>query len=187
MCPTPVGRIHTRVAIIAGPAIAGLIMTLITGNEEWIVLIGIYFLIGMTLDAVLYSTFINYQPPWMTFVLAIFEWAILIAVANLVEIGIPELDASIFYWVVWVIAIWTKVVLLPIFSLTYLESAAEFRRVEWSVPPSQAIVPILAAPDEAANAQAGPVIQAASGAHAIPLELKPSPSGVFKVPTPPNS
>src|ERR687889_344071 len=106
MCPTPVGRIHTRTAIIIGPAILGAILSLITGDAEWIVLIGIYYLIGMVLDTVVYAPLIAYQPPWMTFVLAIFEYAILIAIANLVELGISELDASIFFWVSWVIAIW---------------------------------------------------------------------------------
>ena len=47
MCPTPIGRLHTRVAsIVLGPAVLGLILTLITGHLDWIVLVGVYLLLG---------------------------------------------------------------------------------------------------------------------------------------------
>ena len=43
MCPTPTGRVHTRVTtILLGPAVVGLIITLITGHLDWIVLVGVY-------------------------------------------------------------------------------------------------------------------------------------------------
>ena len=71
--------------------------------------------------------------------------------------------------------------MLPIISLTYLESAGEFRRVEWSVPPPQEPLPVLAS---AAEARRGPgkLLSEASGVHARPLEPLPPPSGVRAVP-----
>jgi hypothetical protein len=182
MCPTPTGRIHTRVAIFGLPVVVAGIVSLITGEVEWLVLVGLYLLIGITLDTALYSWLLRYQPPWMTFVLAVGELGILIAVAQLVELkNITVLESIIFYIVVWTLAIWTKVVILPIASLTYLESAGEFRRIQWSIPPSQVSVPVLASAAEA-KAGPGPLVRSVSGVHATPLERKPSPSGAHAIP-----
>ena len=65
--------------------------------------------------------------------------------------------------------------MLPIASLTYLESSLEFRRPEWSIPPAQESLPIIAASEGAVGA--GNIVLEASGEHAVPLELMPSPSG----------
>jgi hypothetical protein len=98
--------------------------------------------------------------------------------------NLTVLEASVFYWGSWVLAISTKVALLPIYSLTYLESAGEFRRIQWSIPPQQVAVPVLASAAEAA-AGPGPVVRAASGVHARPLEPLPTPSGIHRLPVPP--
>jgi hypothetical protein len=181
MCPTPIGRIHTRVAILVLPAILATIISFVTGEAGWIVLIGVYLLLGVALDAGVYSWLIRYQPPWMTGVLGLAELGLLYVLANILELGLSTVEAIGFYVVVWCIAIATKIVILPLVSLTYLESSGEFRTTEWSIPPSQAAIPILAAAAEA-EAGPGPVLRSASGAHAVPLEPKPSPSGVFEVP-----
>jgi hypothetical protein len=191
VCPTPIGRVHTRVATIVLPALLALILSLLTGQPDWIVVIGIYLLMGVTLDTLVYSWLFKYQAPWMTFVLALAEWGLLLVLVGLLNDAsdgklpnLTVLEASVFYWVSWLLAIWTKIALLPIYSLTYLESAGEFRRVEWSIPPQQVAVPVLASGAEAA-AGPGPVVRAASGVHARPLEALPSPSGVHRLPIPP--
>jgi hypothetical protein len=181
MCPTPTGRIHTRVTtILLGPAVLGLILTLITGHLDWIVLIGVYLLIGVFLDTAVYSWMLRYQPPWMSFVLAIAEYGFLLAVTQWLE-GFPNisvLEATVFYWASWALAATIKIVLLPIFSLTYLESAGEFRRIQWSLPPQQVPVPLLASASEGP----GRIVREASGAHPQPLQPLPPPSGVIQVP-----
>ena len=188
MCPTPIGRIHTRVAtIVLGPAVIGLILTLITGHLDWIVLVGVYLLMGVVLDTVVYPLVLKYQPPWMTFVLALAEWGLLLAITQLLE-GFPNisvLEASIFYWACWVVAALIKIVVLPIISLTYLESAGEFRRVEWSLPPEQVALPVLASGADASRP--GKLIGEASGVHARPLQPLPAPSGVRAVPKVPQA
>jgi hypothetical protein len=117
----------------------------------------------------------------MTGVLGLAELGLLFVLANILELGLTAAEAIIFYVVVWCIAIATKIVVLPILSLTYLESSFEFRTTEWSIPPSQASIPILAAAAEA-EAGPGPVLRSASGAHAVPLEPVPSPSGMHRIP-----
>lgn len=173
MCPTPLGRIQTRVAILTLPALLGAVISLISGNEGWIVLIGVYLLMGVALDAGVYSWVISYQPPWMTGVLALVEFGLLLVLANVLDVSLSLAEAIVFYWVSWLLAAGSRIAILPILSLTYIESASEFRRPEWSIPASQESLPVMPAP-----AEAGPLVRSASGVHPVPLERKPSPSGI---------
>jgi hypothetical protein len=192
MCPTPTGRIHTRTATIFLPALFGLIVSLVTGHFDWLALIGIYFVMGIFLDTAVYSWLFRFQPPWMTFVIAIGELGFLLVLSGVIaqtnnggleHVSIGE--AIIFYWIAWILAIpITKVVLLPLISLTYLESAGEIRRTEWSIPESQIPLPVLASAAEAKRGP-GPVVREASGVHAKPLPNLPSPSGVHRLPPQP--
>ena len=180
MCPTPTGRIHTRTGTIWLPALFGLILTLITGHADWIVLIGIYYVQGIFLDTCVYSWMFRFQPPWMTFVLAIAELGLLLVLrrdpqrpdragSRTITIG----EAIIFYWIAWILAIpITKVVILPLVSLTYLESAGEIRRIDWSIPEANLPLPVLASSAEAKRGP-GPIVREASGVHAKPLPNLP--------------
>jgi hypothetical protein len=187
MCQTPTGRIHTRSATIFLPALLGLVLSLISGHWDWLALVGVYYLLGVFLDTAVYSWLLKYQPPFVAVVLALAEFGLLLVLANalndagggLSHISIGE--AAIFYWACWILASLTKIVILPIASLTYIESAGEFRTTEWSVPPPLEALPVLASSAEA-KAGPGPVIREASGVHARPLEALPSPSGVHRVP-----
>jgi len=160
MCPTPLGRIHTRVATLAFlPALLGLILWAATGRSAWLELLGIYLLLGVALDVVVYPWAIRYQPPWMTFVLALAELGMLYALAQLLDIHLTALEAIGYYWASWLLAVATKIALLPIVSLTYLESAGEFRRDEWSIPPSLELIPIM---PSASTSGHGAVVKSAS-------------------------
>jgi hypothetical protein len=192
MCPTPTGRIHTRTATIFLPALFGLIVSLVTGHWDWLALIGIYYVMGIFLDTAVYSWLFRFQPPWMTFVLGIAELGFLLVLAQVIantnDGGLEHVqiwEAIVFYVIAWILAIpITKVVLLPLISLTYLESAGEIRRTEWSIPESQLPLPVLASGAEAKRGP-GPVVREASGVHAKPLPNLPSPSGVHKLPPQP--
>ena len=185
MCPTVLGRIETRVATITLPAIFATIISLATWDASWIALIGMYLLLGIALDVCVYSWLFRYQPPWMTLVLAVAEFGLLyLLVVVLDDIDLTLWETIVVYWVSWILAIWTKIVLLPLFSLTYLESAGEFRRPEWSIPPQQQELPIIAAvpSGEAARVrEAEPAPAAAAGKRArggdVP-EPEPIPAAV---------
>jgi hypothetical protein len=109
MCPTILGRIETRTFILIGPAILGTILSLLTGNEGFIVIIGIFLLQGVVLDVFFYPYVIKWQPPWLTFVLAVGEFVITYTLAQVLEVGLKPVDALWWFWLAWTLAIWTKV------------------------------------------------------------------------------
>lgn len=85
----------------------------------------------------------------------------------------------------WGIAIATKIVVLPLLSLSWIENGGEFRATGWSVPPEaepMSLVAPIAVPAPAAPPP--PLAQEFSAVRGVPAELRdvPSPSGVFRSP-----
>lgn len=183
MCPTILGRIETRTFILIGPALLGTILSLLTGNEGFIVIIGIFLLQGVVLDIFFYPYVIKWQPPWLTFVLAVGEFVITYTLAQILKVGLQPIDAVWFFWLSWTLAIWTKVVILPIISLSWIENAGEFRVTGWSVPPEVEPMPLLAAEPAGAPGEIR-LVREFSSVNQIPAELRnlPAPSGVHQAP-----
>jgi hypothetical protein len=190
MCPTVLGRVQTRWAILIIPAIIATIISLVTQNPSWIVLIGVYFLIGVALDTAFYPFIIRWQPPWLTFTLVVGEF-VLVYIAAQVLSGIhfgSKLEPILEFWIAWWIAIWTKVVILPLLSLGWIENAGEFRSTGWSIPPDYVPLPIGVFTPAQQGAGPPPLARKFSAAVIeIPEELRraPSPSGVHSIPTGP--
>ena len=185
MCPTVYGRVQTRWSILIMPAIIATIISLITQNPGWIILIGIYFVIGVGLDMLFYPFIIRWQPPWLTFTLATGEFVIVYVVGRVLHVSLTPLEAILLYWLAWWMAIWTKVVILPLISLSWIEDAGEFRSTAWSVEPSFVPLPVTAFPAQPSTAGPPPLARKFSAAVLeIPEELRraPSPSGVLKIP-----
>jgi hypothetical protein len=185
MCPTTLGRVQTRWAILLGPAIIAAVISIITGNPGWIVLIGVYFVLGVALDTAFYPFIIRWQPPWLTFVLAVGEFVLVYILAHALKVGLTNLDAVVLFWAAWWMAIWTKVGVLPLISLSWIENAGEFRSTDWSVAPEYVPLPVTVFPAAADGSGPPPLARAFSAAAIeIPDELRraPSPSGVHALP-----
>ncbi len=185
MCPTVLGRVQTRWAILIIPAIIWTIVSLITSNPSWIVLIGLYFVIGVALDTAFYPFIIRWQPPWLTFTLAVGEFVLVFVAAHFLKVPLSDPEAVAEYWVAWWIAIWTKVVILPLLSLSWIENAGEFRSTGWSVAPEYQPLPVNVFTPRAAGAGPPPLAREFSAVREVPAQLRqvPSPSRIRHFPT----
>ena len=70
------------------PAVLGAILWLITGNPDYLVIIGVLLVLGAALDTAVYPFAVRWQPPWMTGVLAIFEFGLLLVLGSLLELDL---------------------------------------------------------------------------------------------------
>jgi len=181
MCPTVLGRLETRTFTLIIPAVLGAILSAVTGHTGYIVLIGIFLMVGTVLDIGVYPILIKWQPPWLTFVLAVVEFVIVYVIAVTLKVGLGHVDAIWFFWLSWVIANWTKVVIFPIVSLSWIENAGEFRITGWSVPPEMEPLPVVAS---VAPRAPGVLAREFSAVGEIPEGLRnlPAPSGVHTRP-----
>jgi hypothetical protein len=185
VCPTILGRVQTRWAVLLLPALIAAVISIVTKNEGWIVLIGVYFVLGVALDTAFYPMIIRWQPPWLTFTLAVGEFVLLYILAHVLKVGLTNLEAVLLYWLAWWLAIWTKVVILPLLSLSWIENAGEFRSTDWSVAPEYQPLPINVFTPPAPGSPVPALAREFSSAHEIPAELRnvPGPSGAHSVPS----
>jgi hypothetical protein len=176
MCPTVLGRLETRVFTLIGPAILATILSFVSDNPGWIITIGLYLVMGTVLDVLFYPRVITWQPPWLTFVLAVGEFVLLFVLVMVTDPGNGEpgfgtVAAIVLYWVSWVLAVTTKIVGFPLVSLSWVENGAEFRSVGWSVPPGSEPLPLLALPTPAQERDQ--LVERVSGVHEAPAQLPP--------------
>ncbi len=182
MCPTILGRVETRVIVLIGPAVLGLLLSALTLNPGWIVAIGVYLLMGVILDTTLYSWVIRWHPPWLTGVIAAAEFVILAVLLAVLEVPLTFAQAAMLYWVSWILAVTTKIVILPLASLSWLENGGELRDTGWTIPAELEPVPLIAAVED--GHRPGQLVREFSTEHRVPEELKrvPSPSGAHRIP-----
>ena len=142
---------------------------------------------GVALDTLVYPYLIKWQPPWLTFVLAVGEFVILYVLGQVLDVPLTPVEAIVFYSPAsWTMAVWTRIVILPIVSLTWIESGGEFRRTGWSHPAEMEPLPVLAALQDRPAGQGGLLreflLRAPDPTGAQDL---PAPSGVHQVPKQP--
>lgn len=147
MCPTLLGRLQTRIAVLVLPALIGLVLSLVLGEWDWLALIGIYLVMGAVLDIAVYNPIASWQPPWLTGLLGLGEFVLLLVLALVLELNIPVWQAAIYYIAVWLVAQAVRIALLPLLFLTRLEDGGELRPVRWAVNRRQEQLPVLAIPE----------------------------------------
>ena len=195
MCPTLIGRLQTRVATLLLPAILASILSIYSGNPGWIATIGIFLVMGVILDIVFYPRVIKWQPPWLTFILAVGEFVLLFVLVMVLSPGgdpvggqpppgFGTIGAIVLYWVSWLLAVTARIVVFPLLSLSWIENGGEFRPTGWSIPPEAEPLPVIASVS-AAEIQ-GPLVRELSGAVQLQAERRPPLSGVHaRSPVPP--
>jgi hypothetical protein len=102
------------------------------------------------------------------------------------KVGLTNVEAVLLYWGAWILAIWTKVAILPLISLSWIENAGEFRQTGWSVPPDYQPLALTAFTPPMESSGPPPLARAFSSVNELPQGLRslPSPSAVHEVPTP---
>ena len=182
MCPTHLGRVQTRAAILIVPAFLAALVSLGTRDEGWIVTIGLWLLVGAALDVTVYAALVSRQPRRLTVVLALGEFVLVFLLVKLLEPGDPSFASSDgrlvgLYGTSWVLATATKTVVLPLVSLSWIENGGEFRSTGWSIAPAYKPLPIIAS--VRSDAGTGTVAFAPAEALAVgqPPARDPSPKG----------
>jgi hypothetical protein len=90
-------------------------------------------------------------------------------------VGPGDLKVIVFFWVSWLLAVATRIVVLPIVSLSWLENGGEFRVTGWSIQPEAEPLPLVAA--ETPDAAGGRLVRELSAVHDRPVERRPPLSG----------
>ena len=89
MCPTVLGRVQTRVRVLIGPAILATILSLVTGDEGWIVTHRDLPADRGRARHHLLPVRDPWQPPWLTFVLGVAEFILLFVLVKVLQPGQP--------------------------------------------------------------------------------------------------
>jgi hypothetical protein len=135
---------------------------------------------------------IRWQPPWLTFLLGVTEFVLVFVLVKVLQPGQPgfgdpdalvgpgDVKVIVFFWVSWLLAVTTRIVVLPIVSLSWLENGGEFRVTGWSIQPQAEPLPLVAAATP--EAAGGRLVRELSAVHDRAVERRPPLSGTHARP-----
>lgn len=148
MCPTLLGRWHARLAMVAPAALAALLALWAGADGAWMVLAGLWLVLGAAVDAAVYRPLVRWQPGALTFAMGLAEWLLLAGVAHAVRLGIGIVPLTVAYGCAWLVGHAVRVAVLPVVFVTRLEEGGEVGRPRWWIPAGQHVRP--PAPDRGA-------------------------------------
>lgn len=137
MCPTLLARLQTRLATLALPALVACAWGLATRDAAWPAFVGLMLVCGAALDACVYRPLVRWQPAWLGAAMAVFEWAFVVGVTEMLGFPRGGVATSLAYWAAWAAAQAVRVALLPVLFVTRLEEGGELGRSRWWIPDGQ--------------------------------------------------
>lgn len=141
MCPTLLGRLHTRLAMVALPALAAAIAFWLGAGAHWLALAGMWLVLGAAVDAGLYRPLVRWQPGVLTVGMGLAEWILVAGVAHAVHLGIGVVALSVAYWSGWLVGHAVRLAVLPVVFVTRQEEGGEVGRPRWWIPAGQHVRP----------------------------------------------
>jgi hypothetical protein len=129
MCLTFTGRIHTRLAALIGPFVLTCVLVLLTGERDYFELFVVMAGSGLALELGVYGWLIRYQPRWLTVLLAIPEFMLIMWLMRLSTFatGLSASQAAGLFLVAWLISWLTLQIVLPLVRPRWVEDGGEFR------------------------------------------------------------
>lgn len=130
MCFTLIGRLHTRLATLAGPLLLSCMFVLFTGERDYFVLFGLMAWVGIALELGVYGWLIGFQPRWLTLLLAIPEFLLVKWIMEWpypFELRLHTRQALELYLVAWILGWLTLQIILPLAWPRWIEDGGEFR------------------------------------------------------------
>ncbi len=127
---TLTGRLHTRLASLAGPLALTAVISAVTGDSDYWLLFALMAGVGVALEMGVYGWLIGYQPRWLTMGLGIVEFLLLKWIVEWpypFEIRLHTRQALTFYVVAWLLMWLTTQAILPLLRPRWMEDGGEFR------------------------------------------------------------
>jgi len=128
MAYTLSGRVQSRLAAALVPLLAACVLCAALPAWWPLELAGLMLGVGLALD-LLYDRVLDYQPGWLALPLGLLELAILMALAQLLELGAPLAAALAFYACSWLVAQLLAHAGFPVLRLSYADDGGELGRL----------------------------------------------------------
>ncbi len=126
MCLTLPGRIQTRAVTLINVLMLAILFASLTGNLRYFTMFFLMVVVALSLDIFVYSKLIQFQPRWLTILLGVFEFLILLLVAP----GPVEIAPMVgFYIPAWLAGWLTMEIVLPLVWPRWGEDGGEFRQL----------------------------------------------------------
>lgn len=122
------GRVETRLAAAALPALVAALLSLALGTWWPLELVALMLAVGLALDATLYDRFLAYQPGWAAVPLALLELGVTMALVLRLDVAAPLEPALWFFAGAWLVAQVLGHAVLPLLHLTYGDDGGELGR-----------------------------------------------------------